>query len=58
MQTGSTWTITGRATDGELAGTALEAVGHGDHFWFAWAAFAPETRIWTPDGTILFGEAG
>ena len=57
-QTGSTWTVTGRAIDGPLAGTSLEPIGHANHFWFAWAAFAPETRIWTPDGTILFGQAG
>ena len=56
-QTGSTWTVTGRAIDGPLEGTALEPMVHGDHFWLAWAAFAPETRIWTPDGTILFGQA-
>lgn len=46
-ETGSTWNITGQATDGELAGERLERVGHADHFWFAWAAFEPETRIWT-----------
>jgi hypothetical protein len=45
-ETGSTWTVTGVATSGDLAGAQLEAVVHGDHFWFAWAAFVPETRIW------------
>lgn len=29
-------------------GPRLEPVVHGDHFWFAWAAFAPETEIWRP----------
>jgi hypothetical protein len=47
VETGSTWTITGVATDGPLAGSQLEPVVHGDHFWFAWAAFSPETTIWS-----------
>ena len=47
VETGSTWSITGLATDGPLAGAQLEPVPHGNHFWFAWAAFSPETVIWT-----------
>ncbi len=47
QETGSTWSVTGLATGGPLSGTQLEAVVHGDHFWFAWAAFDPQTRIWT-----------
>ena len=46
-ETGSTWSVTGRATAGPLEGQSLEPVVHGDHFWFAWAAFAPGTTIWT-----------
>lgn len=46
-ETGSTWSVSGLATEGPLAGTSLEPVVHGDHFWFAWAAFQPDTRIWT-----------
>ena len=46
-QTGSTWVVTGHAVDGPLAGTALEPVIHGDHFWFAWVAFAPDTTVWS-----------
>jgi Protein of unknown function (DUF3179) len=46
-ETGSTWSIAGIGTDGELEGARLEPIVHGDHFWFAWAAFAPETTIWT-----------
>ena len=45
-ETGSTWSITGRATAGELQGKALTAIPHGNHFWFAWAVFKPDTRIW------------
>jgi len=46
-QTGSTWSILGIAIDGELEGATLEPVVHANLFWFAWAAFAPETTIWT-----------
>jgi hypothetical protein len=47
-ETGSEWSVTGVATSGELAGRQLDPVVHGNHFWFAWAAFTPETRIWQP----------
>ena len=40
---------------GELTGTKLEPLNHGDHFWFAWAAFVPETDISTTDGLIEHG---
>jgi hypothetical protein len=46
-QTGSRWDLLGRATAGPLAGSRLEPVIHGDHFWFAWAAFKPVTRIYS-----------
>jgi hypothetical protein len=46
-ETGSTWSILGIAIDGDLEGSTLEPVVHANHFWFAWAAFAPETTIWT-----------
>ena len=45
-ETGSTWNVLGRATDGPLAGEQLQPVVHGDHFWFAWAAFKPDTIIY------------
>jgi hypothetical protein len=45
-ETGSSWDLLGRAVSGPLAGSHLEAVVHGDHFWFAWAAFKPSTRIY------------
>ncbi len=44
-QTGSTWNILGSAIAGPLAGSALKPIPHGNHFWFAWAAFRPGTRI-------------
>ena len=49
-ETGSTWDITGRAIAGPLEGSRLQPVAHGDHFWFAWAAFVPHTDIWTTEG--------
>ena len=47
-QTGSTWDLLGRATAGPLAGQRLRPLLSGNHFWFAWAVFKPETRIWAP----------
>jgi hypothetical protein len=47
-ETGSRWNILGQAVAGPLAGSALEPVAHGDYFWFAWAAFRPDTRVWRP----------
>lgn len=45
--TGSTWRLDGQATDGPLAGERIEPVAEAYvSFWFAWAAFQPETRIW------------
>ncbi len=46
METGTTWNIVGYAVDGELAGTQLAPIVHGDHFWFSWAAFKPDTIIY------------
>ncbi len=48
VETGSTWSISGRATAGPLAGEQLPDFVHANHFWFAWAAFRPDTRIWAP----------
>ncbi|MEX2152723.1 MAG: DUF3179 domain-containing protein [Gemmatimonadaceae bacterium] len=45
-QTGSTWTLSGRAVKGPLLGTRLTALPAGDYFWFAWAVFRPDTRVW------------
>ncbi len=47
-ETGSRWTVLGRATEGPLAGKQLPPIVHGNHFWFAWAAFKPDTRIYAP----------
>lgn len=45
-ETGSQWDVFGRAVEGELAGAQLEPVLSHMHFWFAWAAFKPDTRIY------------
>lgn len=45
-QSGSTWNILGQAVDGPLDGQSLEPIVHGDHFWFSWAAFKPDTYIY------------
>ncbi len=45
-ETGSTWDVLGRAVDGPLAGAQLQPVVAVNHFWFSWAAFKPETRIY------------
>jgi len=47
-QTGSTWNILGEAIDGELEGKSLTPVVKVDHFWFSWAAFRPDTRVYQP----------
>ncbi len=47
LETGSTWTILGKAIDGELAGSELELVAHRNEFWFAWQAFFPEGEVWS-----------
>ena len=47
QETGSTWDVTGRALTGELAGAELPPLVHANHFWFAWAAFRPATRVYT-----------
>ncbi len=44
-ETASSWSVLGYATAGPLAGAKLERVAHVDTFWFAWAAFQPETRL-------------
>ncbi len=45
-ETGSTWNIFGMAVAGELAGTQLRALNAFPHFWFAWAAFYPDSELY------------
>ncbi len=44
-ETGSRWTLAGLAVAGPLEGSRLTALPHQDAFWFAWAAFQPETAL-------------
>jgi hypothetical protein len=48
--TGSLWNLLGEAIEGPLAGQKLDRIVSAEHFWFAWAAFRPDTIIWTPAG--------
>lgn len=48
-ETGSVWSILGRAVSGPLAGEQLVPELAIDSFWFDWAAFHPETRIFGQD---------
>lgn len=47
-ETGSKWNLAGHATEGPLAGNRLSSIAHGNHFWFAWVVFRPETKLWKP----------
>ena len=49
-ETGSVWSILGSALEGELAGESLTPLVHGNHFWFAWAAFKPNTLLYEGAG--------
>ena len=45
-ETGSEWNVLGQAVSGPLASSQLTPVVGINHFWFSWAAFRPETRIY------------
>jgi hypothetical protein len=49
-QTGTSWNILGEALEGEMAGKSLTPIVHGNHFWFAWGAFNPDTLIYKGQG--------
>ncbi len=44
-ETGTRWNVFGRGVEGEFAGSQLTPVPHANHFWFAWAAFRPDTVV-------------
>lgn len=44
-ETGSEWDALGQSISGPLVGTQLEPLVSINHFWFSWAAFKPETRV-------------
>lgn len=45
-ETGSEWNVFGQAVSGELEGAELQPVLSHMHFWFAWAAFRPDTEVY------------
>lgn len=45
-ETGSRWNIFGEAVAGALAGQRLRQRIAAPHFWFAWAAFQPDTWLY------------
>ncbi|MBI2845047.1 MAG: DUF3179 domain-containing protein [Chloroflexi bacterium] len=45
-ETGSQWNILGEAVTGPLAGKKLTPIIHGNHFWFSWVVFKPDTIIY------------
>lgn len=47
-ETNTSWDLFGNGIDGELKGKQLTGVLSINHFWFSWAAFRPETRIFSP----------
>ena len=46
--TGTVWNVLGQGTKGPSSGSQLEPVVGVNHFWFSWAAFKPETRVYEP----------
>lgn len=50
-ETGSVWNVLGEATSGPMKGKQLSPIVHGNHFWFAWAAFNPDTTIFGQPGS-------
>lgn len=50
IETGSAWDVDGWSRSGALEGEHLEPIAEAyTAFWFAWAAFQPETQLWTGD---------
>jgi hypothetical protein len=49
VETSSVWDVFGRTVDGPLQGRDLEPVPSGNHCWFAWSVFQPETRVVADD---------
>ncbi len=46
-ETGSQWNLSGIAVSGKLEGTQLMPVVATNSLWFDWAAFHPDTAIWS-----------
>jgi hypothetical protein len=48
QETKSEWDVLGHAIGGKLKGKSLTPIVAINHFWFSWAAFKPNTRIYQP----------
>jgi hypothetical protein len=49
VETGSQWSIDGRALSGDLVGSSLEIVSDAYvAFWFAFSEFFPNLDLWAP----------
>ena len=46
-ETQSIWNLRGEAIEGELAGLRLSRIPTYSAFWFAWAAFSPQSEIYS-----------
>ena len=47
-ETHTRWDFFGQAVEGPLAGQRLRPLVAIHHFWFSWAAFRPDTRLYQP----------
>ncbi len=45
QETETRWNVFGQGVSGPHAGKRLTPVAHANHFWFAWAAFRPDTTV-------------
>ena len=52
VETGSRWDMLGRAVEGPLAGQQLRQVPSYNSMWFAWAAYWPDTELWSGEGIL------
>lgn len=49
QETGSVWNFSGQAVAGPLDGRELDPIEDTiTAYWFAWAAYQPETELWSP----------
>ena len=46
-QTGSEWNFEGKAIKGKMEGESLSRIPFDEGFWFSWAAFHPQTELYT-----------
>ena len=45
-QTGSEWNFDGKGIDGQMKGKQLTRLSFDQGFWFEWAAFHPQTKLY------------